>query len=84
MLDAGVGVDRARLAALTAREAEAFASTRPRSRALAERARGSLLGGVPMTWMMRWAGPYPLFLAEARARASSTSTGTSTSTSASD
>ena len=64
-LDAGVGVDRGRLAALTAREAEAFAAARPRSRELAERARGSLLGGVPMTWMMRWAGPYPLFLAEA-------------------
>jgi hypothetical protein len=40
VLDAGVGVDRARLAALMAREAEAFASGRPRSRALAERARG--------------------------------------------
>jgi len=66
VLDAGVGVDRARLAALTAREAEAFAAARPRSRELAERARGSLLGGVPMTWMMRWASPYPLFLAEAK------------------
>ena len=65
VLDAGVGVDRGRLAALTAREAEAFAAARPRSRELAERARGSLLGGVPMTWMMRWAGPFPLFLAEA-------------------
>ena len=66
VLDAGVGVDRGRLAALTAREADAFASVRPRSRELAGRARGSLLGGVPMTWMMRWAGPYPLFLAEAK------------------
>ena len=66
VLDAGVGVDRGRLAALTAREAEAFAAARPRSRALADRSRGSLLGGVPMTWMMRWAGPYPLFLAEAK------------------
>jgi len=66
LLDAGVGVDRGRLAALTAREAEAFAAARPRSRELAERARGSLLGGVPMTWMMRWASPYPLFLAEAK------------------
>ena len=65
VLDAGVGVDRGRLAALTAREAEAFAAARPRSRALAERARDSLLGGVPMTWMMRWAGPHPVFLAEA-------------------
>ena len=59
-------VDRSRLAALTEREAEAFAAARPRSRELAERARGSLLGGVPMTWMMRWAGPFPLFLAEAQ------------------
>ncbi len=66
VLDAGVGVDRGRLAALTAREAEAFAAARPRSRALADRARGSLLGGVPMTWMMRWAGPYAIFLAEAK------------------
>jgi glutamate-1-semialdehyde 2,1-aminomutase len=66
VLDAGIGVDRGRLAALTAREADAFAAVRPRSRELADRARGSLLGGVPMTWMMRWAGPYPLFLAEAK------------------
>jgi glutamate-1-semialdehyde 2,1-aminomutase len=66
VLDAGVGVDRGRLAALTAREAAAFAAARPRSRALADRSRGSLLGGVPMTWMRRWAGPYPLFLAEAK------------------
>jgi glutamate-1-semialdehyde 2,1-aminomutase len=64
-LDAAVRIDRGRLAALTAREEEAFAAARPRSRELAERAKGSLLGGVPMTWMMRWAGPYPVFLAEA-------------------
>jgi glutamate-1-semialdehyde 2,1-aminomutase len=66
VLDAGVGVDRSRLAALTAHESEEFAAARPRSRALAERARASLLGGVPMTWMMRWAGPFPVFLAEAK------------------
>ncbi len=66
VLDAGPGVDRGRLAALTERESEAFAAARPKSRALAERARASLLGGVPMTWMLRWAGPHPLFLAEAQ------------------
>jgi glutamate-1-semialdehyde 2,1-aminomutase len=65
VLDAETGVDRQRLAALNARESESFAAARPRSRALAERARASLLGGVPMTWMMRWAGPFPVFLAEA-------------------
>lgn len=66
VLDAEAGVDRTRLRALTARELESFAAARPRSRALAERARESLLGGVPMTWMLRWAGPHPLFLASAR------------------
>jgi glutamate-1-semialdehyde 2,1-aminomutase len=66
VLDAEADVDRGRLAALTAREEEAFAAARPRSRELAERARGSLLGGVPMTWMMRWAGSFPVFLAEAQ------------------
>jgi glutamate-1-semialdehyde 2,1-aminomutase len=65
-IDAGVGVDRSRLAALTEREASAFAAARPRSAELAARARRSLVGGVPMTWMMRWAGPYPLFLERAR------------------
>jgi glutamate-1-semialdehyde 2,1-aminomutase len=65
LLDAEAGVDRQRLAALTEREAETFAAARPRSAALAGRARGSLLGGVPMTWMRRWAGPFPLFLERA-------------------
>jgi hypothetical protein len=37
VLDAGIGVDRGRLAALTAREADAFAAVRPRSRELADR-----------------------------------------------
>src|ERR687884_140678 len=41
-------IDRGRLSALLAREAEAFAEARPNSRALFERAGGALLGGVPM------------------------------------
>src|SRR5215210_6079075 len=57
--------DRGRLSALLAREAEAFATARPRSRALFERAGGALLGGVPMPWMMRWAGGFPVFAREA-------------------
>ena len=57
--------DRGRLSALLAREAEAFAASRPRSRELFERAGGSLVGGVPMPWMMRWAGGFPVFCAEA-------------------
>src|SRR5215217_4817546 len=56
-----MSIDRGRLSALSAREADAFAAVRPRSRALSERAGGSLLGGVPMPWMMLWAGGFPVF-----------------------
>ena len=45
---------------------EAFAATRPESRALFERAGESLLAGVPMQWMTRWPGTFPIFVAEAR------------------
>jgi glutamate-1-semialdehyde 2,1-aminomutase len=55
-------LDRARLASLTARESAAFAAANPRSRELFERAGQSLLGGVPMNWMVKWAGPFPLFV----------------------
>lgn len=57
--------DRARLRALLRRELEAFRARTPRSRELHERARGPLVGGVPMPWMMRWAGGYPIFAAQA-------------------
>jgi len=39
-----------------------FAARHPRSAALHERARGSLLDGVPMNWMVKWAGTFPLFV----------------------
>jgi len=31
-----------------------------------QRARRSLLAGVPMNWMVRWAGPFPVFVANAK------------------
>jgi hypothetical protein len=58
-------VDRARLASLLASEAARFAAEHPRSKALARRAEASLLGGVPMPWMVRWAGGFPVFAAGA-------------------
>ncbi len=58
-------IDRSRLEMLLEREQQRFIAEHPRSQALFERARGSLLGGVPMNWMVRWAGSYPLFVAEA-------------------
>jgi glutamate-1-semialdehyde 2,1-aminomutase len=53
---------RDRLPALIAREEEAFAARTPRSRELFEQAGTELLGGVPMSWMARWAGPHPIYL----------------------
>jgi len=58
-------IDRARVARLRAREEEAFATAHPRSHELFERAREHLLGGVPMNWMRRWPGSFPLFVESA-------------------
>lgn len=59
-------IDRTRLEARTAAEREAYAAARPRSRAAAAEAAAHLVGGVPMTWMAKWAGGFPLTLASAR------------------
>lgn len=56
----------AALAPLIARETERFEREHAASVAHASRARESLLGGVPMSWMLRWASPVPLVLREAR------------------
>ena len=61
----GVAVRPGRLAELHAREEFRFEREHPRSRALAEEARTHLLAGVPMHWMAKWPGGFPLFLAEA-------------------
>ena len=58
-------VDRARLEQLMASELAAFERANPRSRALSERAKDSLLDGVPMNWMVKWAGAFPLFIESA-------------------
>ncbi|MGH8895160.1 MAG: aspartate aminotransferase family protein [Actinomycetes bacterium] len=59
------GVDPARVAALTRAEQARFVAEHPRSRQLSERARSVMPGGVPMSWMTKWPGPFPLFVAEA-------------------
>jgi glutamate-1-semialdehyde 2,1-aminomutase len=58
-------IDRDVLGRRLREELERFAAERPRSRELWERARRSLVGGVPMPWMMRWAGGFPVFAAGA-------------------
>jgi glutamate-1-semialdehyde 2,1-aminomutase len=59
-------IDRTRLQSLMQREQQKFVADRPKSATLFERARKSLLGGVPMNWMAKWAGAFPPFVREAR------------------
>jgi glutamate-1-semialdehyde 2,1-aminomutase len=47
------------------RELERFEREHPRSRELSKQAERSLLAGVPMPWMTRWAGGFPVFAADA-------------------
>jgi glutamate-1-semialdehyde 2,1-aminomutase len=53
------------LADLQAREEARFVETHPRSRELASAARATLFEGVPMHWMRKWPGGFPVFVAEA-------------------
>ena len=46
-------------------ELDRFDREHPRSRQLAREAKMSLLGGVPMHWMARWPGGFPVFAVEA-------------------
>jgi len=57
-----VDIDRARLQDLMERERQTFRERHPRSGELAEDAKRSLLFGVPMNWMTRWPGDYPVFV----------------------
>src|SRR5262250_2464445 len=59
-------IDRSRLQSLMQREQKKFVDERPKSKALFERAGKSLLAGVPMNWMVKWAGAFPLFVREAQ------------------
>ena len=60
-----VPIDRSRLAALLADEQAAYAAANPRSQELYAAA-GNLFGRVPMTWMNKWSGGFPLYLDHAR------------------
>jgi glutamate-1-semialdehyde 2,1-aminomutase len=59
-------IERQRLKSLMQREQKRFVDERPKSKALFERAGKSLLGGVPMNWMVKWAGAFPPFVREAQ------------------
>ena len=58
-------IRRETVAALYERELRGFEAAHPTSREIHERAKGSLLSGVPMNWMTRWPGSFPVFFSEA-------------------
>lgn len=57
--------DRARLATLWSDELALFERLHPRSKALWERAVPSMPDGVPMLWMAKWPGPWPIYVESA-------------------
>ena len=59
-------IDRSHLAGLIRREREIYASRHPSSRDAFTAAGESLLGGVPMTWMLMYPGGFPPYVASAR------------------
>ena len=61
-----INPDRLYLQGLLQQEESIFYKTHPNSHELYQRARKSLHGGVPMLWMVRWAGSFPVFVESAK------------------
>jgi glutamate-1-semialdehyde 2,1-aminomutase len=59
-------VDLSKLHTLHQREEKRFIAEHPSSAKLYKRAQNSLLGGVPMNWMKKWAGAFPIFVKNAQ------------------
>jgi glutamate-1-semialdehyde 2,1-aminomutase len=61
----GTVIDRGRISELLAAERATYAERNPRSQQVAEERSGHLFAGVPMTWMAKAPGGFPLVHAEA-------------------
>jgi glutamate-1-semialdehyde 2,1-aminomutase len=59
-------IKREKLQQLKQREEARFIAEHPKSAELHARAKRSLLGGVPMNWMNKWAGAFPVFVTRAK------------------
>lgn len=55
-------IERAKLEKLFNREIDRFKSNTPKSLELFDKARENMPSGVPMSWMAKWPGPYPVFV----------------------
>ena len=60
-----MSIDRTRLSSLMAREVARFSAERPRSREHWESAKKRMPDGVPMLWMSKWPGPWPVYVEHA-------------------
>jgi glutamate-1-semialdehyde aminotransferase len=58
--------DPQRLEQLFAKELELFVEQHPESKKLHAQAAGPMMNGVPMSWMKKWPGPYPVYVASAK------------------
>jgi glutamate-1-semialdehyde 2,1-aminomutase len=58
-------ISREKILTLLVREEEKFASDRPKSRQMFERAKEHFIGGAPMSWMRIWMGGFPVFVEKA-------------------
>jgi glutamate-1-semialdehyde 2,1-aminomutase len=59
-------INRAKLKSLQHREEQQFIAEHAKSAELYRHAQKSLLGGVPMNWMKKWAGAFPIFVKSAK------------------
>ncbi|MBI3430023.1 MAG: aminotransferase class III-fold pyridoxal phosphate-dependent enzyme [Actinobacteria bacterium] len=59
-------INRKRLAELTAIEEARFIKTHPQSGEMFKSAKAVMPGGVPMSWMAKWPGAYPVFVESAK------------------
>ena len=59
-------IDRARLAELMKIEEKRFLARTKKSAKLFKEAKKTMPGGVPMSWMTKWPGAYPLFVKSAK------------------
>ena len=59
-------INRQTLKRLTEVEQLRFLSNHPKSGELFQQAKTNMPGGVPMSWMAKWPGGYPIFIAEAK------------------
>src|ERR1035437_2883383 len=61
-----ITIDRKLLAKLIVKEEDRFLTLHPKSGELFKRAQKVMANGVPMSWMAKWPGAYPIFVDSAQ------------------